>query len=175
MTLQENLTELSSYNIDFRYYGNWILVGVEYDKGWQIIEPTNPLIEHMAKDGKYYYSAPMNEVNIDEVFDLIKETIEHNKDLQKKVELFQEKIEELQKIFAEQDYDTLLTLSFKYKKYKKKRMKEDNNDDNSVFHENKVLCKKQDDVKEDDGVRFVDTMNEDEDEIIENKFVEPLE
>ena len=28
---------------------------------------------------------------------------------------------------------------------------------------------------EDDGVRFVDTMNEDEDEIIENKFVEPLE
>ena len=175
MTLQENLTELSSYNIDFRYYGNWILVVVEYDKGWQIIEPTNPLIEQKAKDGEYYYSATMNEVNIDEVFDLIKETIEHNKDLQKKVELFQEKIEELQKIFAEQDYDTLLTLSFKYKKYKKKRMKEDNNDDNSVFHENKVLCKKQDDVMEDDGVRFVDTMNEDEDEIIENKFVEPLE
>lgn len=171
MTLQENLIELSPYNIDFRYYGNWYLIGVQYKEGWQILEPDNPLIEHMPKDGKYYYSAPMNEVSIDEIFNSIKDTIEHNKDLQKKVELFQQKIEELQNIFSVEDYDTLLTLNFKYKKYKKKKPKDKVNEDviSEEKHKSDETVLLNDDI---DEVQFVDTMNEEE--VFENKFLEPM-
>lgn len=172
MTLQENLIELSPYNIDFRYYGNWYLIGVQYKEGWQILEPDNPLIEHMPKDGKYYYSAPMNKVSIDEIFNSIKDTIEHNKDLQKKVELFQQKIEELQNIFSVEDYDTLLTLSFKYKKYKKRKIKDKVNSEVISEEENKLNeSESLDDYA--DEVQFMDTMNEEE--VSENKFLEPMD
>ena len=177
MTLQENLKELSPYNIDFRYYGNWYLVGIQYKEGWQILEPDNPLIEHMPKDGKYYYSAPMNEVSIDEIFDSIKGTIEHNKDLQKKVELFQQKIEELQNIFSVEDYETLLTLDFRYKKHKKKKLKEKVTEDNVAVIEEENTFNETVSVNEcNDEVQFVNTMDEeDTSEACENKFLEPME
>lgn len=167
MSLQDRLMKLAQYNVDFKFYDEWVLIGIQYEKGWHILKPTNSLIEHLSKNNKYYYCAPLKEVSVDEVFDCITETIEYNKDLEKKVELFQEKVNELQNIFSTEDYETLLTLSFKMKK-RKKKIKVDEKEIKDNLYE---------DVNElyDEGVQFVDTLNEIDKENNENNFIETSE
>ena len=46
--------------------------------------------------------------------------------MEKKVELFQVKVNELQNIFSELDYEELVTVEFKYKKKKKGNTKKQN-------------------------------------------------
>ena len=46
--------------------------------------------------------------------------------MEKKVELFQVKVNELQNIFSELDYEELVTIEFKYKKKKKGNTKKQN-------------------------------------------------
>lgn len=121
MTIQDILLELSAYNVDCRINGEWFLIGLKFKKDWQILQPSNPLIEFVENEGIQYYGAPLKDVSFDEVFECIKETIEHNKDLEKRVILFQEKVTELQEIFKKEDYKTLKTLEFKFKKPKENK------------------------------------------------------
>ena len=90
-----------------------------YKKSWQILKPLNELIEQRENDDRIYYCAPLNQVDADDVFSSIRDTINYNIDMEKKVELFQVKVNELQNIFSELDYEELVTIEFKYKKKKK--------------------------------------------------------
>lgn len=67
--------------------------------------------------------AMINEVSFDEVFNSIKETIDYNIDLQKKVNLFKAKVDELQEIFAKEDLKhlELFVLSMGLKSLRQKR------------------------------------------------------
>lgn len=120
MTIQDNLKEFAPYNIDFKINNEWFVVGVEFNKSWQIIMPQNKQIEHVEKSDRHYYCAPLSDVNFDEVFNCIRDTISYNKDMEKKVELFQQKIKELQELFSILEYDELCTIEFKTKKKKRK-------------------------------------------------------
>ena len=97
-----------------------------YKKSWQILKPLNELIEQRENDDRIYYCAPMNQVDADDVFVSIRDTINYNIDMEKKVELFQVKVNELQNIFSELDYEELVTIEFKYKKKKKGNTKKQN-------------------------------------------------
>lgn len=119
MTLQDSLKEFAPYNIDIKMIQGWLIVGMTYKKSWQILKPLNELIEQRENDDRIYYCAPMNQVDADDVFDSIRDTINYNIDMEKKVELFQVKVNELQNIFSELDYEELVTVEFKYKKKKK--------------------------------------------------------
>ena len=104
----------------------WLIVGMTYKKSWQILKPLNELIEQRENDDRIYYCAPMNQVDADDVFVSIRDTINYNIDMEKKVELFQVKVNELQNIFSELDYEELVTIEFKYKKKKKGNTKKQN-------------------------------------------------
>ena len=119
MTLQDSLKEFAPYNIDIKMMQGWLIVGMTYKKSWQILKPLNELIEQRENDDRIYYCAPMNQVDADDVFVSIRDTINYNIDMEKKVELFQVKVNELQNIFSELDYEELVTIEFKYKKKKK--------------------------------------------------------
>ena len=119
MTLQDSLKEFAPYNIDIKMMQGWLIVGMTYKKSWQILKPLNELIEQRENDDRIYYCAPMNQVDADDVFVSIRDTINYNIDMEKKVELFQAKVNELQNIFSELDYEELVTIEFKYKKKKK--------------------------------------------------------
>ena len=119
MTLQDSLKEFAPYNIDIKMIQGWLIVGMTYKKSWQILKPLNELIEQRENDDRIYYCAPMNQVDADDVFVSIRDTINYNIDMEKKVELFQVKVNELQNIFSELDYEELVTIEFKYKKKKK--------------------------------------------------------
>ena len=142
MTIQDNLKEFAPYNIDFKINNEWFVVGVEFSKKWQIIVPQNNLIEHIEKLDRHYYCAPLSDVEVDEVFDCIRETISYNKDMERKIELFQEKINELQDLFSVLDYDELCTIEFKTKKKKKKNKSEIQKtecDNDNVLKEEPIL------------------------------------
>lgn len=124
MTLQDSLKEFAPYNIDIKMIQGWLIVGMTYKKSWQILKPLNELIEQRENDDRIYYCAPMNQVDADDVFASIRDTINYNIDMEKKVELFQVKVNELQNIFSELDYEELVTVEFKYKKKKKANKKQ---------------------------------------------------
>lgn len=124
MTLQDSLKEFAPYNIDIKIMQGWLIVGMTYKKSWQILKPLNELIEQRENDDRIYYCAPMNQVDADDVFNSIRDTINYNIDMEKKVELFQAKVNELQDIFSELDYEELVTVEFKYKKKKKTNKKQ---------------------------------------------------
>ena len=126
MTLQDSLKEFAPYNIDIKMIQGWLIVGMTYKKSWQILKPLNELIEQRENDDRIYYCAPMNQVDADDVFVSIRDTINYNIDMEKKVELFQVKVNELQNIFSELDYEELVTIEFKYKKKKKGNAKKQN-------------------------------------------------
>lgn len=124
MTLQDSLKEFAPYNIDIKMIQGWLIVGMTYKKSWQILKPLNELIEQRENNDRIYYCAPMNQVDADDVFASIRDTINYNIDMEKKVELFQVKVNELQNIFSELDYEELVTVEFKYKKKKKTNKKQ---------------------------------------------------
>ena len=126
MTLQDSLKEFAPYNIDIKMMQGWLIVGMTYKKSWQILKPLNELIEQRENDDRIYYCAPMNQVDADDVFVSIRDTINYNIDMEKKVELFQVKVNELQNIFSELNYEELVTIEFKYKKKKKGNTKKQN-------------------------------------------------
>ena len=126
MTLQDSLKEFAPYNIDIKMTQGWLIVGMTYKKSWQILKPLNELIEQKENGDRIYYCAPMNQVDADDVFVSIRDTINYNIDMEKKVELFQVKVNELQNIFSELDYEELVTIEFKYKKKKKGNTKKQN-------------------------------------------------
>lgn len=121
MTMQDILIELSDYDVSCQIKNGFFMIGVSFNKDWQILEPVNPQIEFVSQNGMWYYAASLKEVTVDEVFQCIKETIEHNKDLERRLLLFQEKIGELEHLFKDEDYDKLKTLEFTF------RVKEDSN------------------------------------------------
>ena len=124
MTLQDSLKEFAPYNIDIKMIQGWLIVGMTYKKSWQILKPLNELIEQRENDDRIFYCAPLNQVDADDVFSSIRDTINYNIDMEKKVELFQAKVNELQNIFSELDYEELVTVEFKYKKKKKANKKQ---------------------------------------------------
>lgn len=124
MTLQDSLKEFAPYNIDIKMIQGWLIVGMTYKKSWQILKPLNELIEQRENDDRVFYCAPLNQVDADDVFSSIRDTINYNIDMEKKVELFQVKVNELQNIFSELDYEELVTIEFKYKKKKKANKKQ---------------------------------------------------
>ena len=124
MTLQDSLKEFAPYNIDIKMIQGWLIVGMTYKKSWQILKPLNELIEQRENDDRIFYCAPLNQVDADDVFSSIRDTINYNIDMEKKVELFQVKVNELQNIFSELDYEELVTVEFTYKKKKKANKKQ---------------------------------------------------
>lgn len=121
MNLQDMMMKLAGYSVGCRIMDGYFLINITYDETWNVIPPENDKIEFAQKNGVTYYMALINEVTFDEVFKSIKETIDYNIDLQKKVTLFKAKVDELQEIFAKEDLETLRTITFEYGKKKEKR------------------------------------------------------
>lgn len=127
MTLNEQLIRLSSYKINFNIYEGTVIISLEYPKDWTVLEINSSDIQTTSENGRQFYWVPL-QMDVEKVFELIDETIEYNKDIEAKSELFKQKIDEMRKIFLEEDLQTLRTMEFKMKKKKlpKKKVTEVN-------------------------------------------------
>lgn len=126
MTLNEQLIRLSSYKINFNIYEGTVIISLEYPKDWTVLQVNSNDIQTTSENGRQFYWVPL-QTDVEKVFELIDETIEYNKDIEAKSELFKQKIDEMRKIFLEEDLQTLRTMEFKMKKKKlpKKKVTEE--------------------------------------------------
>ena len=167
------LVNLSEYSVGCRIMDGYFLINITYDSNWNVIPPENDKIEFAQKNGVSYYMALINEVPFNEVFSSIKETIDYNIDLQKKVKLFKTKVDELQEIFAKEDLETLKTITFEYSTKKKEKRKyikkkdiadkktKNNNTDESLIEQNMDTEKNNAAEKEKTTINVLDNENDD--------------
>ena len=129
MSLNEQLIRLSSYKINFNIYEGTVIISLEYPKDWTVLQVNSNDIQTTSENGRQFYWVPL-QTDVEKVFELIDETIEYNKDIEAKSELFKQKIDEMRKIFLEEDLQTLRTMEFKMKKKKlpKKKVTEEKED-----------------------------------------------
>lgn len=165
MNLQEKLISLSEYKLGFNIYNGHVVININYPTEWTIIKPEDDDITFAQENSIYYYSAPI--IQMQNIFEVIETTIEFNKEMEKKLELFKLKQKELQEIFAEESYEILETLSFTLKKKKKVAKKTPKKED--VKMNNEIIQDTQN--NEDSKIELNNTENIDNNEeiIITNK------
>lgn len=129
MDWESRLKELSGYNISFEIKQGYYHVALIYDNGWNVLAPDNEFLYVEERNGVYHYIGSIDDIKIEDIFKAIDATIEYNMDLQKKLLLFKQKTDELQQLFANEDYEKLQTLNFVFieEKANKKSTKKSNN------------------------------------------------
>lgn len=142
MTLNEQLIRLSSYKINFNIYEGTVIISLEYPKDWTVLEINSSDIQTTLENGRQFYWVPL-QMDVEKVFELIDETIEYNKDIEAKSELFKQKIDEMRKIFLEEDLQTLRTMEFKMKKKKLPKKKVTEEKENNITEANDAANGKQ--------------------------------
>ena len=128
MNLQDKLVSLSDYNIGFRTYENNFIITIVYKDDWAIIEPSDKDVKFFKDENKqntYYYITQIGgkKDGLQNIFNTIDETIMYNKELEEKVELLKEKINQLYDLFNAKSIDELKTLEFVTKKGKSNRQR----------------------------------------------------
>lgn len=132
MDWEYKLKELSNYNIAFEIRQGYYHISIVYQNGWDIIVPENDYIYLEKRGDTYHYIASTDSVNINDMFKAIEHTINYNKDLEKKLELFKEKTSELQELFSKETYEKLKTLEFVFPMQKKKTKKVKKKEDTKI-------------------------------------------
>lgn len=130
-TLQERIKNIEEYNPDIMFKDGNFILKIRYKDNWTTITPDDQNTIAFAEDNNrknlYWYVCTID--NVDELFDLIDETINVNKDIERKSELYNEKVKELQELFlSDLSFDVLKSIEFTFpkKKNKQQQKKKDN-------------------------------------------------
>ena len=113
--LQDEIMKLGDYFRGIEYYNDALIVKVNFPPRWQVYPSKDGNIKPAKSEksqGEYYYYGDMNKVSLDDIFGVIKETIEANKDAELKIQLLNDKANELKELFKTTPYEKLLGLKF---------------------------------------------------------------
>lgn len=120
------IIELAPYSLEFKIVGQMVLVSLVYPDNWQIVPPANENVKCREIKGRFYYKSQIDQTLIDEIFQSIDDTIGYNQDMAAKLEVLNEKVNEMYEIFKHEDLETLKGLKFVYGKKKSKKNKKEN-------------------------------------------------
>ena len=135
--LQDEIMKLGDYFRGIEYFNDALIVKVNFPPRWQVYPSADGNIKPAKSEksqGEYYYYGDMNKVSLDDIFGIIKETIDANKDAELKIQLLNSKMAELEDVFRKNPYEKLLNLKFiieevkqekPKRKYTKKKKKEE--------------------------------------------------
>ena len=126
MTFQERLSALSQYDVRINTHNGNFVVSVRFKEDWVTVPPPEGnvrLVEDDSDQSLHHYVTPING-NVDDIFDLIEETIAYNRELEDKVLLFNDRIRELKDIFAGEPLAKLKRLRFVFEREKKSKKKQ---------------------------------------------------
>ena len=112
--MQDRIEKIKEYFVAFNIAENMAYTQVRFPNKWDV--PSSEILEEnfnvntaIESDGTIYFFSEMSN-GILNVFDAVDFTIDYNKDLEEKSELFREKIEELKELFATKTLDELRTM-----------------------------------------------------------------
>lgn len=146
--LQDRIKKIKEYFKGIEMLNGLFIVKVQYGERWGAYNSEDQRIRAAKSEevaDEWFYYADSEEVDIEEIFNLIEETIEMNLSVGAKIELLSKKIEELKLLFSDTPLQQLETLQFvmtnpkkekrKYNK-KKKTVKEENKVEETVVENN---------------------------------------
>ena len=147
--IKENIEYIKSVEI----INQMFIVKVQYNSRWGTYPSEDEKIKVAKSEdtiGEWYYYANYDDVDIDDIIDLIEDTIRVNQNAVKKVELLSKKVEELKALFADNDYEKLETLQFVMEEPKKEKIKPKKTE-RKTKKTTKRKTKKNEKVKEDNN------------------------
>ena len=124
--LQDEIMKLGDYFRGIEYFNEALIVKVNFPPRWQVYPSIDGNIKPAKSDnttGEYYYYGDMNKVSLDDIFALINETIEANKDAESKIHLLNEKVIELKELFKRETFEKLSNLKFVIEEPKQEKPK----------------------------------------------------
>jgi hypothetical protein len=124
--LQDEIMKLGDYFRGIEYFNDALIVKVNFPPRWQVYPSIDGNIKPAKSDnttGEYYYYGDMNKVSLDDIFALINETIEANKDAESKIHLLNEKVIELKELFKRETFERLSNLKFVIEEPKQEKPK----------------------------------------------------
>lgn len=113
--LQDEIMKLGDYFRGIEYFNDALIVKVNFPPRWQVYPSVDGNIKPAKSEkaiGEYFYYGDMNKVSLDDIFAIIKETIEANKDAELKIQLLNDKVNELKELFKRETYEKLSKLVF---------------------------------------------------------------
>lgn len=126
-TFQKRMMAYVKYGISIRTTSaadgvEYYVVTINFNPKWNVVKPLDETVScvNQTESGAYVYFTEVNN-GIDAVFDAIDHTINYNEDVEKKITLLRQKINELQELFANETYENLQRLSFVIQGGAKKR------------------------------------------------------
>lgn len=122
--LQERINKISQYFRSMEMTNGVLIVKVQYDNKWGVYPSDDNKIKVAKSEdnpNEWFYYGNYNEITIDDVFDLIENTIEMNISAAAKLELLNSKFEELKNLFASESLEKLETLKFVLSNKKNRR------------------------------------------------------
>lgn len=147
--LQDRIKELDEYRPDISYRDGAFILKIKFKAGWSVIESEDKRVAYSEDSnvkGLHWYVSNIEDADM--IFDLIEETIAVNKEMEKKLLLYKEKVKELQELFlSDIPYEKLITLQFTFPDNTKKGK--------SKQRQKQIL---QDDIVSEDKVNSPDTI-----------------
>ena len=92
-----------------------IIIKVQYNNKWGVYPSDDNKIKVAKSEdtpNEWFYYGNFNDITVDDIFDLIENTIEMNLSAAAKLELLNSKFEELKNLFATESLERLSTLKF---------------------------------------------------------------
>lgn len=126
MTLQERIQKNEKYFRGMEIVNNTVIIKVLYGEKWGAYPSQDESIKVAKSEeipNEWFYYADYTYTVIDDIFNLIEETIEMNLSAIERLELFNIKMEELKSLFANEPLTKLKTLSFQFEEIKKTKRK----------------------------------------------------
>lgn len=113
--LQERINKISQYFRSMEMTNGIIIIKVQYNNKWGVYPSDDNNIKVAKSEdtpNEWFYYGNFNDITVDDIFDLIENTIEMNLSAAAKLELLNSKFEELKNLFATESLERLSTLKF---------------------------------------------------------------
>lgn len=126
LQVEDYISKIGEYFEGIERYNDALIVRVKLPERWGVYPSSDERIKVAPSEevpNEYYYYGSSNDVNLEDIFQLIIETIQMNKDVLLKIELLKEKVQELKELFDTKPLEELKTLKFVTEQPKKTKAK----------------------------------------------------
>ena len=126
LQVEDYISKIGEYFEGIERYNDALIVRVKLPERWGVYPSSDERIKVAPSEevpNEYYYYGSSNDVNLEDIFQLILETIQMNKDVLLKIELLKEKVQELKELFDTKPLEELKTLKFVTEQPKKTKVK----------------------------------------------------
>ena len=126
LQVEDYISKIGEYFEGIERYNDALIVRVKLPERWGVYPSSDERIKVAPSEevpNEYYYYGSSNDVNLEDIFQLIIETIQMNKDVLLKIELLKEKVQELKELFDTKPLEELKMLKFVTEQPKKTKVK----------------------------------------------------